>query len=125
MATQSLTGVLLGKEREFEYRTSRPSALRQCKEDCLREASSRFGVIAQYKDIHFRVKRCTREWGEDEKVTKHVKILVEGDLGSHCHREGRSRTGRTRVTGAPRGCSSRDETFTKPWCCCYSCQGLS
>ncbi len=91
MATQSLTGVLLGKEREFEYRTSRPSALRQCKEDCLREASSRFGVNAQYKDIEFRGKRCTREWDEDEKVTKDVQILVEGDPYDSGYPDGRSR----------------------------------
>ncbi|KAL3131747.1 hypothetical protein ABBQ38_007467 [Trebouxia sp. C0009 RCD-2024] len=79
MATQSLTGVLLNKEREFEYRTSRPATLKQCKEDCLREASSQFGVDGRYKDMWFRGKRCTREWDDNEKVTKDIQILVEGD----------------------------------------------
>lgn len=45
----------------------------------MREASSTFGVDAQYKGMELRGKGSIREWDVDEKVVKDSKLLIEGD----------------------------------------------
>ncbi len=72
-------GLLARPRARVRLGTTRPATLRQCKDDCLREASKRFGVNAQYVQMWRGDKRRKVEMDEDERVTRDVMIQARGD----------------------------------------------